>query len=82
MRHIISRTQSSRTLLQLRSRWLLRSEFLNRFVHGLRGIDHCHVPRIENDLRVRFGHQTSDSIHPRSSHAQWKRYNALDLEFT
>ena len=52
-----------------RSRWPLRSEFLNRVVHGLRGLDHRHVTCIGNDSRVRFLHQASYSIHPRSSHA-------------
>ena len=59
--------------------WLLAvkhmsSEFLDRVIHGLRGLDHRHMPCIGDDPRLRLLHQTRYSIHPRSSHAQWKRY--------
>ena len=34
----------------------MSSEFPDRVVHGLRGLDHCHVPCIGNDPRLRLLH--------------------------
>ena len=48
----------------------MTSEFLDCVVHGLRGLDHCQMPCIGNDPRLRLLHQTRYSIHPGSSHAR------------
>jgi hypothetical protein len=34
----------------------MSSEFPDCVVHGLRGLDHCHVPCIGNDPRLRLLH--------------------------
>ena len=52
----------------------ISSEFLDRVVHGLRGLDHCQMPCIGNDPHLRLLHQTRYSIHPGSSRARRKRY--------
>src|SRR3954447_15551143 len=74
MRHVTSRTPLGSSCCSFRTRWHLPSEFLNRVVHGVRGFDHRHVPCFGNDPCPRILHQTFYSIHPRSSHAHWKRY--------
>src|SRR4051812_16312762 len=52
----------------------LSSEFLDRVVHGFRGLDHGHMPCIRYDPRLRVLHQTRDGIHPWISHARSERY--------
>jgi len=55
-------------LLLVGSGYMSREIIDRIIIHGLRGLDHRHMPGVGNGSRVRILHQTRYSIHP-----QWRR---------